>query len=171
MTPVTFANTLYFTTGSKSEEQSKLPHSILQFRLSYYHCCGRNGSQDYILMGRSIPKNCYENEERTPNNLYTANCMEIIEETAFKSGRIGLAIKWILFFLEYVEEIAFLVGALKCGLKSLKSLPSSQYEHNTIRRYDGTTIDDTTIRRYDDTTIRRYNGTTIRRYDDTTVRR
>ena len=51
-------------------------------------------------MGRSIPKNCYENEERTPNNLYTDNCMEIIEETAFKSGRIGLAIKWILFFLE-----------------------------------------------------------------------
>ena len=64
-------------------------------------------------MGRSIPKNCYENEERIPNNLYTDNCMEIIEETAFKSGRIGLAIKWILFFLEVcmkTYEIFFVLG-------------------------------------------------------------
>ncbi|XP_046811215.1 protein late bloomer [Lucilia cuprina] len=65
-----------------------------------YHCCGKNGSQDYILMGRSIPKNCYENEERLPINLFTENCLDIVERNASKSGRIGLAIKWILFFLE-----------------------------------------------------------------------
>lgn len=51
-------------------------------------------------MGHSIPKHCYENEERTPNNLFKESCLEIVEEAAFKSGRIGLAIKWILFFLE-----------------------------------------------------------------------
>lgn len=51
-------------------------------------------------MGKSIPKNCYKNEERIPINLYTDNCLDIIEENAFKSGRIGLAIKWTLFFLE-----------------------------------------------------------------------
>lgn len=51
-------------------------------------------------MGSSIPKTCYKHEERTPNNLFTESCLEMIEESALKNGHIGLAIKWILFFLE-----------------------------------------------------------------------
>ncbi|KAM7342767.1 tetraspanin 42En [Cochliomyia hominivorax] len=65
-----------------------------------YHCCGKNSSHDYIPMGRSIPKSCYQNEVKSAENLFTKSCLEIIEETAFKNGQIGLAIKWILFFLE-----------------------------------------------------------------------
>ncbi|ALC41258.1 Tsp42En, partial [Drosophila busckii] len=62
-----------------------------------YHCCGRNGGHDYILLSGAFPLSCYHNRERQYAQLFGVGCLDAVEAHASDNVTNGLIIKWLLF--------------------------------------------------------------------------
>ncbi|XP_034654368.1 protein late bloomer [Drosophila subobscura] len=77
-----------------------------------YSCCGQLGAHDYILLGRGIPTNCYQDFDRQQDNLFTEGCLAAVQVHANDNVAIGLVIKWLLL----VVEFAALAAATHLGI-------------------------------------------------------
>ncbi|XP_039955347.1 protein late bloomer [Bactrocera neohumeralis] len=71
-----------------------------------YECCGKNGPNDYIDSGLSIPTSCYLNRKTSiPNDLYTAGCVGKLTQAFANGSRIEIISDWTLVGVEGVTII------------------------------------------------------------------
>lgn len=71
-----------------------------------YDCCGKNGPNDYIDSGLSIPTSCYLNRKVSiPNDLYTTGCVEKLTQAFSNGSRIEVISDWTLVGVEGVTII------------------------------------------------------------------
>ncbi|XP_053963512.1 protein late bloomer isoform X1 [Anastrepha ludens] len=71
-----------------------------------YDCCGKNGPNDYIDSGLSIPTSCYLNRKPSiPNDLYTSGCVEMLTKAFVSAARIEVISDWTLVGVEGVTII------------------------------------------------------------------
>ncbi|XP_011178828.1 protein late bloomer [Zeugodacus cucurbitae] len=71
-----------------------------------YECCGKNGPNDYIDSGLSIPTSCYLNRKPAiANDLYTVGCIERLTQAFSNGSRIEVISDWTLVGVEGVTII------------------------------------------------------------------
>ncbi|XP_067632160.1 protein late bloomer isoform X2 [Eurosta solidaginis] len=66
-----------------------------------YDCCGKNGPNDYMDSGLSIPPSCYLNRKPSiPNDLYTSGCIDKLAQAFGNGSRIEVISDWTLVGVE-----------------------------------------------------------------------
>ncbi|XP_011178821.1 protein late bloomer [Zeugodacus cucurbitae] len=68
-----------------------------------YECCGKDSSQDYILLNRQIPLSCYENQnDADANNIYTEGCSAKLQQYYDSETTSIAAASWIIAAIEII---------------------------------------------------------------------
>ncbi|CAD7013399.1 unnamed protein product [Ceratitis capitata] len=68
-----------------------------------YKCCGKDSSQDYILLNRQIPLSCYEGQnDADANNIYNEGCSVKLQRYYARETLSVAVTSWITAVLEVV---------------------------------------------------------------------
>lgn len=75
-------------------------HDKIDALQTKYECCGKDSSQDYILLNRQIPLSCYENQTEDANKMYIEGCSAKLQRY-YDGETTGIAIaSWVIAALE-----------------------------------------------------------------------
>ncbi|XP_017472881.1 PREDICTED: protein late bloomer [Rhagoletis zephyria] len=75
-------------------------HDKIEALQAKYECCGKDSSQDYILLNRQIPLSCYEDQTEDANKMYTEGCSAKLQRYYDSETASIATVSWVVTALE-----------------------------------------------------------------------